>query len=618
MHTRMHAPLLWWGTLASSRMPRIAATAALGAVLTCISVVVTVSGHDSGDTALVASVRALMVAVPVAVGCYAWHRRPTERFGPLLIVAGFLWFLTTLAESDSSVVYSVGRVAAWFVEVQLIYLILSFPSGRLSSQTDRALVWAAAGLVLVLYLPAALIDAHYPVPAPYTSCHAGCPANAFFVLDSEPGFVDSLVRPLREILTVALFLAVTARVGARVRGATRLMRRTLTPVLAVALARSAVFATALAARIVAPDSTAADALTWVITLGLPAMALGFFVGLLRWRLFLAEALQVLGLRLQGGTDAAGLREVLAEALDDPSLWLAYPRGVGWVDADGLPVELPEPDSGLCVSEVRDGDRRIAAIVHDDALQDQQQLVEAAAAYARIALENQQLGAKVESSLRELRESRARILTTADRERRRIERDLHDGAQQRLVALRIKLELTEELLQEDQASGLAELRALGSDVEETLDEIRSLARGVYPAPLVDQGLAGALRMAALHTALPAEIRPDGIGRYPPEIESAVYFCCLEALQNASKHAHGATRVTVSLAEDEALRFDVRDDGDGFDVESTANGAGLANMRDRLAAIGGELTIDSAPGRGALVSGAVPISWHRPQRGTTEPP
>ena len=599
-------------------MVRIAAAAALGAVLTCASVVVTAFGHASGDTVLVASVRALMVAVPIAVGCYAWHRRPNERFGPLLITAGILWFLTTLAESDSSVLYSIGRVAAWFVEVQLIYLILSFPSGRLSSQTDRALVWATAGLVLVLYLPTALIDTSYPLPAPYTSCHAACPANAFFVLDSEPGFVDSLVRPLREILTVALFLAVTARVGARVRGATRLMRRTLTPVLAVALARSAVFPAAVAVRAAAPDSAAADALTWIIALGLPAMALGFFVGLVRWRLFVAEALQVLGLRLQSGSDAAGLRNVLADALDDPSLWLAHWSGVGWVDADGLPVELPEPDSGLCVSEVRDGDRRIAAIIHDDALQDQQQLVEAAAAYARIALENQHLGAKVESSLRELRESRARILTTADRERRRIERDLHDGAQQRLVALRIKLELAEELVQEDQASGLAELRALGSDVDETLAEIRSLARGVYPGPLADQGLAGALRMAALYTALPAEIRPDGIGRYPPEIESAVYFCCLEALQNASKHAQGATRVTVSLSEDHALRFDVRDDGDGFDVQSTAGGAGLANMRDRLAAIGGELTIDSTPGQGAVVRGSVPISWRRPPTGTTGPP
>jgi signal transduction histidine kinase len=126
------------------------------------------------------------------------------------------------------------------------------------------------------------------------------------------------------------------------------------------------------------------------------------------------------------------------------------------------------------------------------------------------------------------------------------------------------------------------------------------------------------MAALHTALPAEIRAGGIGRYPPEIESAVYFCCLEALQNASKHAQGATRVTVSLAEDDALRFEIRDDGDGFDVHSTASGAGLANMRDRLAAIGGELKIESTPGGGAVVSGSVPISSRRPPTGTTGPP
>ena len=326
-------------------MVRIAAVAALGAVLACVSVLVTVLGHDSGDTALVATVRALMVAVPIGVGCYAWHRRPNERFGPLLVVAGLGWFLTTLAESDSSVLYSIGRIAGWVVELQLVYLILSFPSGRLPEPIDRALVWAVAGTVAVLYLPTALIDQSYPLPAAFTSCHDACPANAFFVLDSEPGFVDSLVRPLRELLSVALFLAVTARVGARVRRATRLMRRTLSPVLTVALARCAVMAIGIGVRRAAPGSAAADALAWIIAVGLPTMALGFFVGLVRWRLFVAEALQTLGLRLQGGTDAAGLREVLADALDDPSLWLAYWRGtVGSTPRDGpssYPARSPD-------------------------------------------------------------------------------------------------------------------------------------------------------------------------------------------------------------------------------------------------------------------------------------
>jgi signal transduction histidine kinase len=587
---------------------RIAAAAVGGAMLCCISVAVTLSGVDEPHAELAAAGRALMVAAPVAVGCYAWQRRPDEPFGPLLVATGFGWFLTTLAESDDSVLYSIGRVAGWLVELELVYLALSFPTGRLPQRIDRTLVWAVAAVMAILYLPSALIADSYPVPAPYASCEDDCPANAFFVLGSEPAFVSSVVRPLRELLTVVLFLAVTARIAVRVHHATHAMRRVLSPVLAVALARVFVLAVTVAFRRAYPSSPAVDVLSWTIALALPAMSASFFLGLLRGRLFAAHALETFGPRLHAGLDGAELRNALAAALDDPSLRLAYwvPVGGGrWVDADGRPVELPVPGSGQCVTEVAEGNRRIAAIVHDEALCDQQDLVDAAAAYARIALENQRLVAKVESSLREVRESRARILATADQERRRIERDLHDGAQQRLVALRIKLELTEELVRRDSAAGLEKLHALGMEVEDTLDEIRSLARGVYPALLADQGLAEALRAVALRSPTPATVEPDGIARYPQEVESAVYFCCLEALQNASKHARGASLITISLTEDDALRFAVSDDGAGF-AETAGPGAGLTNMRDRLVAIGGELTITSAPGRGAVVRGSVPIT------------
>ena len=587
---------------------KIAAAAAGGALLCCISFAVTLSGVDGDQAELAAAGRAVMVAVPVAVGCYAWHRRPGEPFGPLLVATGFGWFLTTLAESDDALLYSIGRVAGWLVEVELVYLALSFPTGRLPERIDRQLVWAAAAMLAILYLPSALFAETYPLPAPYTSCQAGCPANAFFVLDSEPGVVDSVLRPLRELLTVILFLAVTARLAVRVRHATRSMRRVLSPVLAVALARVFLLALTVAVRRIDRDSPAVDVLTWTIALGLPAMSVSFFLGLVRGRLFAARALETLGMRLHAGSDARKLRAALAEALEDSSLWLAYwiPLDGGrWVDADGQAVELPAPGSRRCVTEVSEGRRRIAAIVHDEALRDQRELIEAAASYARIALENQRLGAKVQSSLREVRDSRSRILASADEERRRIERDLHDGAQQRLVALRIKLELTEELVRSDPDAGLEKLHALGAEVEQTLDEIRSLARGVYPALLADQGLADALRAAARRAPVPSTVEPNGIGRYPQEVESAVYFCCLEALQNASKHARGASAVTISLTEDDSLRFEVRDDGAGFDAETHRPGAGLTNMRDRLAAIGGELTITSTLGQGAVVSGWVPL-------------
>jgi signal transduction histidine kinase len=419
--------------------------------------------------------------------------------------------------------------------------------------------------------------------------------------------VDSVVRPVRDVLAAFFFLAVTLRLAQRIRRSTRLMRRTLSPVLAVAVLRFLAAGLFVIVRRADPTGPAMDALSWAAALGLPLMAAGFFVGLLRWRLFVAGALQSLGLKIREGTDAEALRATLAEALEDPSLRLLYraPGGGGrWLDQYGRDAALPEPGSGQRFVMVTDGDRDLAAIVHDDALRDQEELVEAAAGYARVTLENRRLYAEVQASLEEVRDSRARIVASADRERRRIERDLHDGAQQRLVALRIKLELAEEALAHDPDAGRARLHALGAEVDATLEEIRALAHGVYPPLLADQGLAEALRAAALRAPLDVTVSANGVGRHPPEVESAVYFCCLEALQNAAKHAGAATDVSVSLVEDDRLRFEVRDDGAGFDIRS-ARGAGLTNMRDRVTAVGGELEVASTPGEGAVVSGSVPI-------------
>ena len=161
-------------------------------------------------------------------------------------------------------------------------------------------------------------------------------------------------------------------------------------------------------------------------------------------------------------------------------------------------------------------------------------------------------------------------------------------------------------------GMQKLHALGDEVNETLDDIRTLARGIYPALLGDRGLAEALRAAALRSPIAARVEPDGVGRYPQDVESAVYFCCLEAIQNASKHARGARAITITLRQDHALRFQVRDDGAGFDSPAATPGAGLTNMRDRLVAVGGEPTIRSSSG-GTVVTGSVPASGTRRERG-----
>jgi len=230
----------------------------------------------------------------------------------------------------------------------------------------------------------------------------------------------------------------------------------------------------------------------------------------------------------------------------------------------------------------------------------------------LALHNVQLDSALQESLEnlkrandDLRTSRARIVATGDAERRKIERNLHDGAQQHLVALAVNLRLTKDMLSDDPEGAAEMLEALGDAVKDTIQELRDLAHGIYPPLLMDSGLPEALRAAANRSPLSVSVEADGVGRHPSDVEAAVYFCCLEALQNAAKHAPEASvRLTVTESDGE-LRFEVRDDGPGFDVAAATAGHGFVNMSDRLGAIGGTVEWRSAPGEGATITGTIPI-------------
>ena len=346
---------------------------------------------------------------------------------------------------------------------------------------------------------------------------------------------------------------------------------------------------------------------------MPLLAIAFLVGLLSWWLFMARATQRLAARLRGHPSPDDLRAALAEAFDDPALEIVYWIGNGaghWCDADGHQIERELVAPGRCLTEIRDGPDRIAGIVHDSALRDDRAFIDAATSYALMTLDNHRLSAQASSLLREVRQSRARIQAAADAERRRIERDLHDGAQQRLVALRIKLELAAERTGGGEGEGAAVLRALGVDVEEALEEVRALARGIYPPSLADRGLVEGLRAAALRNVLPTTVLAAGVGRYSREVETAAYFCCLEALQNVAKHAQGASGAVIELSDNGSLRVEVRDDGSGFDSATINGGVGFISMRDRLAAVGGELAIISSPGRGTRVAASIPLDAGAP--------
>jgi signal transduction histidine kinase len=599
--------------ISGTQIPRllIILGVALAGIAACTAAVaITLSGGQSSNPALDAQIRAALIAAPIAVGLYAWHRENWARFGILLVAAGFAWSLTVFAESNNDVLYSAGRVFGWLVEPFLLYLVLAFPTGRLTTRTEWRLVAGIVTLVALLYLPTALLVDSYPTPSQWSSCDTNCPENAFMLIDSEPGFVDAAILPLRETMTMLLFAGVIAVLVARIRRGTALMRITLVPVLTAAIVHALALIVGLAARRAAPEAQLAEVMAWLVAVSFEGVALGFIAGLWGWRVFENRALRRLAAGLASHPPVLSIGEtadLLSQSLDQSLEIVERPReeASGWVDMHGKPVTLASKADPRCLTEIANSNGRVVGVVHDAAFRNDPIFLDVARSSVLKAIENERLGAELRSSLRALRESRARIVSGADKERQRIERDLHDGAQQSLVALRSRLELAGQLLAQAPARAEQILRDLGADVDEALEQVRSLARGVYPSLLADRGLHEALRAAALRNPVRTMVDTDGVGRYGQEIEAAVYFCCLEAMQNAMKHAAGVETITVSLAVKENLLFQVRDDGAGF-APDEASGSGITNMRDRIEAVGGALVIETSPAEGTCVSGTVPLS------------
>ncbi len=586
--------------------------ASITTIAVAITVGVTAAGAEattsaSTETAVLEAIaRGVIVGIPLAVGLYAWRRPAHERFGRLLLAFGGLWFLAALSTSSSPVLFSIGRVAGWVAQIGLVYTVLAFPEGRVTGRFDRALV-AFALVTLSLYLLSVPFVDRFPAPSPWASCYQGCPSNAFMALDHQPGFVDGVLIPARELLTGIVFLLVAGRLAVRIGDATPLMRRTLTPVLAAMIVQLLVWIVAIVSRRIAADSDATQAAAWATAFATPAVAVGFLVGLVRWHLFVGAGIRTVNSRLRRMPGPELVRDLVAEAFQDPELQIASWSGRQrrWFDATGLALAEPVAGSGRWLTEVHDGGAPVVAIVHDAALRDDTAFIASAAAATSVAFASDRVAARTAGMVRELKASRSRILAAADSERERIERDLHDGAQQRLVALCIHLGLAAERTADPVEANA--LRGLAVEVEEALDEIRSLTHGIYPATLLEQGLASAVRSAALRSPVSASVSVEGLGDYPREITSAVYFCCVEALQNVAKHAPGARSARIVLREtDSQLCFSVSDDGPGFRHDSARVGAGMVNMRDRITSVGGKLSVDSHPGQGTRVNGRIPLS------------
>jgi signal transduction histidine kinase len=478
-----------------------------------------------------------------AAGLIACLQPRWRRVGALMIAVGLAWFVHLLDWTHVPALETAGAPFRNAYAAVAAHLLLAFPTGRLGSWRLRAL--AAAGYLVAVGLP---------------------PAGTGYDVQSAAG-----------LLLACVVAAVLARRAWR----------------APAIVWHAGIAAFVA--LVANMLTGWLALWVAFSAALAAVPLGFLVSLAGVRLRRAALVVRLG-RIDG---PAQLRDALADALGDRSLTLAFwvPERQDYVDEQGRPA--PVPATATLVE--RDG-HRVGALVHDPRSRDEPELVEAVTAVAALALDRARLQAELRARIAELHASRARLVEATAAERRRIERNLHDGAQQRLVSVAFSLGLAQSRLTNDQPGAGAALAEARTGLATALAELRRLSQGIHPGVLVERGLRAAVAELTWNAPAPVAVDWDAPDRLPDDIETAAYYVIAEALANTAKHARaGSVRVGVK-ARDGLVRIEIADDGAGG--ADPAAGAGLRGLGDRVAALGGDLTVDSPAGEGTTVRMEVP--------------
>ena len=556
----------------------VAALAAGGAVLLA---------HSTGDLDR-AGLRAGMVdwiVVPYVLGgLIAWRRRPESRFGVLMIAAGLSMAVTTFQWSANRPVFTLGQLADLVPAVVFAHVFLAFPDGRLERAPDRLLVrvgyvTAVGGSLLVLLL-------------------GGFDARNLLTLSPNRGVAEAVQNVQLLVLAAVNLLGVLLL--SRSRRPVGHAPRRLLALLADSFALGLItFAALLVAGVFALPGFEQLRLVTFGVLGLAPLA--FLGALLDARLAKSGvAGLVVELRDHPSTD---LRDPLARALRDPTLTLAYwlPQYEAWADQAGNPVPVPDPDPHRSVRVIdRDGEH-VAALLYDRSLQDEDELVAAVSAAADIALENGRLQAELHARLQELHSSRTRVIEAGQRERQRLERNLHDGAQQRLVAVSLELAVLRERLSED-ADASGRVDEMKREVALSLDELRDLARGLHPAVLSGHGLAVALDSLAARAPVPVRLSMDLPRRLPDAVEVAAYYVVSESIVNVGRHA-GAASATIDVGElDGRLIVEITDDGGGG--ADTEAGSGLRGLADRVEALNGRLRVWSPVGGGTRVRAEIP--------------
>ena len=494
----------------------------------------------------------------IACGLVAWSRRPESRSGALMAATGFSWFLGNFATAGVAPVDWLGAHALYVYRGPLIHLLITYPSGRLSSPFDRAAV--------------------------------------------AVGYAATVVTPVwqSEIATIVLAVLLVAVCARSYVGAVGLARRARLLALRAAAGLGLVLSAGASARLAAPAEHANEPSLLALEATLAAVAGGLLAGLLSpsWgRAVVTDLVVELG-ESRSGT----LRDELARALGDPSLGVGYwvQNAGAFVDSEGRPFALPEPGSARSVTMIEGDGQPVAALVHDPAVLDDPGLREAVSSAAQLAAANARLQAEVRAQMAELRASRRRLLEAGNQERRRLEQRLHEGAERRLEQLAAELRGTRLSARSEAAAEHVE--RIEAQLARTLEELRRLAHGLHPRVLAEAGLLGALESLAEQAPIRVEVVAP-VARLPAEAEAVAYFVCSEALTNIAKHA-SASRASISVTTDEGqVRIEIEDDGLGG--ADPVRGTGLRGLADRVEALGGAFHVESPAGGGTRLAAEIPL-------------
>jgi len=545
-------------------------------------------GIEMGEPLVIAVLAALLTLSYVLCGLVVWRRRPEERrFGLLMIVAGFVNFVAALVWSENAVPHTIGQALDFVAPVLFLHVFLAFPDGRLRGRPERVLVVTAYATAITLELTRMYLGGFGP--------------NNLLEGHTDPGAGEVVRKVQLTIISACCLGGVVLLVARRWQRARPRRRPVALFVDAFALALVMMAFLFLSLAYGGPWTAQ---IRWA-TFGALALApIVFLIGLVYARLA-RSAIAGLVVELPRELAPPDLRDALARTLRDPSLELAYwlPEYETYADVDGQPLDVAELGEGRSATVITWEGKRVGALLHDSSLNDEQELLDAVTAAAGIAVENARLQADLRARLKELRGSRLRMIEAGQKERQRLERNLHDGAQQRLIALSLRLSLLEKKVVDDPQL-IEQLDAARAEIALSLDELRDVARGIHPAVLTGHGLGVAVESLVARAAVPVRLTLEMDGRLPERVEVAAYYVISESLANIAKHS-GARAARVSLVyELGALVVEVVDDGvGGADTES---GSGLRGLADRVEALGGRLRVWTPQGGGTRVQAEIPCA------------